>query len=202
MEVAAGLLAAEGPRSLSARRLGKELGTSSTTVYTHFGGMPELVREVMREGFRRLGAELASVSRSDDPVADVVGLILAYRRAAHGAPHLYRVMFGGSEVAGFELTDDDRRIGRRTLAVARDTIQRCTQAGRFRPVEPRILAHQLWCQVHGLVSLELAGYRPADPDDHGDLRHYWRSFAVGAGDTTERAAASVQSALANRIAAE
>ncbi len=73
----------------------------------------------------------------------------------------HRVMFGGSAVTGFELTEDDRRIGVHTLAVARDAIQRRIRDGRFRPVEPRILIYHLWCQVHGLVSLELAGYGPA-----------------------------------------
>jgi hypothetical protein len=53
--------------------------------------------------------------------------------------------------------------------------------------------------VHGLVSLELAGYHPADPDGHGELRRYLESFAIGAGDTTERASASVENALANRM---
>jgi len=33
---------------VSARRLARELGTSTMVVYTHFGGMDELSRQVMR----------------------------------------------------------------------------------------------------------------------------------------------------------
>ena len=33
---------------MSARRLARELGTSTMVVYTHFGGMDELSRQVMR----------------------------------------------------------------------------------------------------------------------------------------------------------
>lgn len=189
--MAAGLLATEGPQALSARRLGRELGTSSTTVYTQFGGMPALVREIMHEGFRRLAVELSAVEPGDDPVTHATRLALAYHRSAHSSPHLYRVMFGGSLVAGFELTGDDRRIGEHTFVVARDAAARCVAAGRFRPADPWTLARQLWCQFHGLVTLELAGYLPPDPQA---LRRFMESFAVGAGDSPSAAAASVGAA--------
>ena len=48
INTAARLLATEG--SASARRLARELGTSTMVVYTHFGGMDELTRQVMRRG--------------------------------------------------------------------------------------------------------------------------------------------------------
>ena len=53
---AARLLATEG--AVSARRLARELGTSTMVIYTHFGGMDELSRQVMRRGFGDFGAEL------------------------------------------------------------------------------------------------------------------------------------------------
>ena len=56
INTAARLLATEG--SVSARRLARELGTSTMVVYTHFGGMDELSRQVMRRGFGDFGTEL------------------------------------------------------------------------------------------------------------------------------------------------
>lgn len=163
-------------------------------VYTYFGGMPGLVRAVIREGFARLAEHLATVPVSADPVVDLFRLAVAYRQSAHAGPHLYAVMFGGSTIAGFDLSDEDRHIGLYTLRVVRDAVPRCVQAGRFRPADPWLVARQMWCQMHGLVSLELTGY--LEPTARADeLRRYLRDLAVGAGDALERAEASLTQAL-------
>lgn len=195
VEAAARLLAEQGPRALTARALTQQVGTSTMAVYTYFGGMPGLVRAVIREGFARLADHLAAVPPGNDPVADACRLAFAYRQSAHSSPHLYAVMFGGSSMAGFDLSDEDRRIGLYTFRVARDIVSRCIQAGRFRPADPWSVARHKWCQLHGLVSLELAGYLTSDDQAEGEFRQYLRDFAVGAGDTLERAQASVIRAL-------
>lgn len=164
-------------------------------VYTYFGGMPGLVRAVIREGFARLADHISAVHPTDDPVADAFRLAFAYRQSAHSAPYLYAVMFGGSSIAGFELSDEDRNIGRYTLRVARDTVPRCIEAGRFRPAEPWSVARHLWCQLHGLVSLELAGYLTLTDQAEDEFRRYLRDAAVGAGDSVERADTSVTRAF-------
>ncbi|MGC4755507.1 TetR/AcrR family transcriptional regulator [Micromonospora trifolii] len=195
VEVAARLLTEQGPRSLSARALARETGTSTMAIYTYFGGMPGLVRAVIREGFARLADRLATVHASDDPVADSFQLAIAYRQSAHLAPHLYAVMFGGSSIAGFQLSEEDRRIGLYTLRVARDAVPRCIQAGRFRPADPWSVTRRMWCQLHGLVSLELAGYLTSNHPSDDEFRQYLRDLAVGAGDTLEQAQASIALAL-------
>jgi hypothetical protein len=45
-----------------------------------------------------------------------------------------------------------------------------------------------WCQLHGLVQLELAGYLAATP---ADLRELLRNFAIGAGDSPAAATAAL-----------
>ncbi|MFL5861431.1 MAG: TetR/AcrR family transcriptional regulator, partial [Solirubrobacteraceae bacterium] len=77
---AARLLASEG--TVSARRLARELGTSTMVVYTHFGGMEELTRQVMRVGFIAFGAELDRGAVTDDAVADWMTYLWSYRRFA------------------------------------------------------------------------------------------------------------------------
>lgn len=161
-------------------------------VYTHFGGMPAVVRAIIQEGFARLAAEIATVPSTEDPVTDCVALGLAYRRAAHREPHLYKVMFGAT---GFELTAEDRAVGLYTLRVARDLMPRCIEAGRFRPADPWVLTRQSWCLVHGLVSLELAGFYADLPAADAEYRQYFENFAIGAGDTPERAAQSAARAF-------
>ena len=77
---AARLLATEG--GVSARSLARELGTSTMVVYTNFGGMEELTRQVMRRGFDDFGAELDRGAVTDDAVADYMTYLWSYRRFA------------------------------------------------------------------------------------------------------------------------
>src|ERR1051326_8654474 len=158
MEAAARLLAEEGPNALSTRRLASAVGTSTMAVYTHFGSMQDLVRAMVHEGFRRLNEWMLEVGQSEDPVADVAALGIAYRDNALANQHMYSVMFGGSTLGGFALTDEDRQHGRYALAPVVSAVGRCIETGRFRPGDPLLVASQMWIALHGLVTLELGGY--------------------------------------------
>lgn len=197
LDEAARVLAEEGPAALSARRLVKAVGASTMAVYTHFGSMPGLVREVMREGVARFEGRVGAVGEGDDPVREVAELCRIYQEFAHAEPDVYAVMFGGSAIAGFELTDEDRQMGVRLLRYPRNAIRRCAAAGRFRSdADADLLVRQLFVQMHGLAQLARAGYIIGvhGPDDV--LAGLLRDFAVAAGDEPERAAASVRSGLA------
>ena len=195
IETAAQLIAEEGPGALSTRRLAAETGTSTMAVYTYFGGMDDLVRAMVEEGFRKLDDRMSAVAETEDPASDVAALGQAYRRNALEHRHLYSVMFGGSNLAGFRLTDEDRQHGRYTLEILVKTVARCMAAGRFSAGNAELVAHQMWIAVHGLVTLELGGYliEPFDADVCFDAQI--RSLLIGAGD---EAAAATRSVAASR----
>ena len=196
IEAAAAILAAGGPAALSTRRLAREVKTSTMAVYTYFDGMDDLVRAMVHEGFARLAARMKAVGPSADPVADVVALGRVYRRNAGDHPHLYSVMFGGSGLAGFSLNDDDRMHGLYTLEILVKAVARCIAAGRFRPGDEQLVAHQLWTALHGLVTLELGGYlfKPYDADACFDAQVC--GLIIGAGDGIEQARASMRTSVA------
>jgi AcrR family transcriptional regulator len=141
------LLSGAGPEALSLRRLAADVGTSTTAVYSLFGGKPALVRELYVAAFRRFGARLGEVDCTGDPSEDLVRLGLAYRRAALAEPHLYSIMFTKS-VAGFD--PDDEAVGH--------VLGPMVAVGRRAGVpDPETAAMTVWGLVHGLVSLELNG---------------------------------------------
>jgi AcrR family transcriptional regulator len=152
IDAAAKLLAEEGPRNLTLRRLAAEVGASTMAVYTYFGGMDELRRAVREEGFARLAADLGSAERTDDPVADLGVLGTAYYLNAVTNRNLYVVMFG--EHVG-EL---DPSVGLGTFETLVDAVARCVEDGRFHPADPNNLATQIWVMSHGVVTLQLAGF--------------------------------------------
>ncbi|MER0449906.1 TetR/AcrR family transcriptional regulator [Streptomyces sp. Edi4] len=192
---AARILKEEGPGALSTRRLAAAVGTSTTAVYTHFGGMDDLVKAVVHEGFRRLNDRMTEVSQTDDPVADVAALGYAYRANALEHQHLYSVMFGGASLGGFALSDDERQHGRYTLETLVAAVTRCMEAGRFRSDDPARVAHQMWIGVHGLVTLELGGYLIEPYDADTCFQTLVCGMLVGAGDDGARAATAMDVAL-------
>ncbi|WP_216216981.1 TetR/AcrR family transcriptional regulator [Amycolatopsis aidingensis] len=194
IEIGARLLAEEGPSALSARRVAAEAGSSTMGVYTHFGGMSGLVREIVYEGFARLQEYMTSVAKTEDPVADMALLGHAYRHNALSNPHLYAVMFGGSSLAGFSLSEDDRQHGRYTLSNVVECASRCVSVGRFSPLDDDLIAHQMWFATHGLVTLELGDYLVEPWNAEHCFEIQLVRLMIGAGDDPEAAARSVAEA--------
>lgn len=157
------LLSQEGAAALSLRRLAADVGTSTTAVYSLFGGKPGLVKELFIEAFHRFGAHLLAVPRTGDPGEDLVQLGLAYRRSALADPHLYPIMFA-DVVPGFE---PDEQVGHEAIAALAplvEVVRAGTRAGVFVDVAPNVLVLSCWGLAHGMVSLELNGYAPDDLD--------------------------------------
>jgi hypothetical protein len=157
--------------------------------------MNDLVRAMAREGFARLHQRMTAVSTTDDPVADVVTLGCAYRSNAQDNPYLYEVMFGGSSLHGFSLTDEDRQQGRYTLELLVGAVTRCMTAGRFQETDPQLVAHQMWIALHGLVTLELGRYLVDPYDAEVCFEAQVSGLLLGAGDNAAATARSVRLAL-------
>lgn len=169
VQAAVQVLATEGPGAVQARRLTREIGASTMAVYHYFGGMPQLLRAVCDEGFRRLDAHLAAVAITADPITDIARLAFAYRAAARENPHLYDLMFGLAAPGGHRpepLLDQDRTddsTGEPNPASAAyghlvAAAGRAIHGGRIHPNEPEHVAAQLWSMLHGFVALELADH--------------------------------------------
>jgi AcrR family transcriptional regulator len=191
LEAAARLLAEEGTAGLTTRRLATAVGTSTTAVYTHFGGMENLVRAMVHEGFARLHRRMATVRATTDPVADIMALGWAYRANALDHPQLYLVMFGSAALGGFALADGDRQHGRYTLQPLVEAVSRGIDTGRFRPGDPLLTGQNMWISLHGLVALELGGYLIGPYDADACFEAQLRSLTIGAGDTYEATASSL-----------
>ncbi|MDQ3789583.1 MAG: TetR/AcrR family transcriptional regulator, partial [Actinomycetota bacterium] len=89
IEISARLLAQEGPEAMSSRRIARLAGTSTMAVYTYFGSMSGLVREMVHEGFGRLADAFGRVRSSEDPVRDLAVTGRVYRATAVANAHLY-----------------------------------------------------------------------------------------------------------------
>jgi len=154
VDEAARLLVEEGPAALSLRKLAATVGVSTMPVYTLFGDKQGLLAAMHREGFRRLGEALRAVPPSADPLADLVQLGVAYRRAALASPHLYGLMFG-RPVPEFAPDHEGRAVADAAYQPLVAGVARCQQAGALTGGDPQRVALHLWSVAHGMVSLEL-----------------------------------------------
>ncbi|MET7541554.1 TetR-like C-terminal domain-containing protein [Streptomyces sp. NPDC005507] len=198
MQAAIGLLAEQGPSGIKARTVATASGLSTMVVYSHFGGIPELMRAVADRGFKELGRAFAQVPVTEDPIADLFAMALTCRRVARENPHLYDLMFGLSTRATYRpLSDADLRLSghspafREAHAHIAAACERLVGSGRVERQEPEAIAAQLWSVVHGYITLELAEHFVEFDDAVVQvLLPLGVNFSVGLGDSRERAEAS------------
>jgi AcrR family transcriptional regulator len=163
------LLTQAGPAAVTTRAVAAEAGVTTRAIYALFGSKAGLLRALHRAGFEGLAAALDAVERSDDPVADLRALAVAYRASARDRPHLYQAMFGGP-IEDLEPDPDDVALAASTLQRLADVVARCQATGRLPGDDPWPATRALWALVHGLASLELRGAlgERADADDAWD----------------------------------
>ncbi|MET7897800.1 TetR/AcrR family transcriptional regulator [Streptomyces mirabilis] len=198
VRAAIGLLAEQGPSAVKARSVASASGLSTMVVYSHFGGIPELMRAVADHGFKELGSAFAQVPVTDDPIAELFAMALTCRRVARENPHLYDLMFGLSTRATYRpLSEADLRLSghspafRDAHAYVLAACQRLVGSGRVERQVPEVIAAQLWSLVHGYITLELAEHFVEFEDAVVQvLLPMGVNFSVGLGDRRERAEAS------------
>jgi AcrR family transcriptional regulator len=162
------LLLAEGPAALTVRRIAAEVGCSTKVVYTTFGGKNGLSEALYLEGFGRLRRRLMRVPADGSVVERLRGLSVAYRDAALADPGYYRVMFQGA-LPGFVPRPEARARARSNFEIVIRTIAEGVAHGELGQLDPERAAEVLWAGVHGVVSLELAGY--LEPGQAADRYH-------------------------------
>lgn len=171
VDAAMTLLAQKGPSELKARSVAELAGVSTTAVYYHIGGMPELLQAVVDHAFRQLDSAFDESPVGTDPVSDLFAMALSARQLAQRNPHLYDLMFGLSTRGTYRSWAVPPSAGRSeafrtTYAHLVEPCRRLLESGRVRPdPSPEDIADQLWSCVHGFVTLELGGHfaHRADP---------------------------------------
>ncbi|QHE69851.1 Transcriptional regulator, TetR family [Rhodococcus sp. WAY2] len=196
------LLAEQGPSAIKARTVASSAGLSTMVVYSHFGGIPELIHAVADHGFTELGTAFSRVPETEDPVVDLFALALTCRRLARANPHLYDLMFGLSTRSTYRPLESHVRLSghspafRGAYAHVTDACARLVGSGRVGSQDPEVVAAQLWSFVHGYITLEL-GEHFAEFDDAvlQVMLPMGVNLVVGLGDTRELAQASHERAL-------
>ena len=197
------LLAVHGPSEIKARSVSNEAGLSTMGVYTHFGGVSELLQAVADEGFDRQLTMFTQVANTEDPMTDLCAMALACRDFAKGNPHLYDLMFGlsiqgrYSPARGAPTTELKERSAafKASYGYLRGECLRMIDEQSVRKIDPDLMATQLWSMLHGFIMLELGNYFSAvENPPVSILLPMCVNLIVGLGADRQRAEASATEA--------
>jgi AcrR family transcriptional regulator len=155
-DAAMGLFAASGYEAVTMRALAAALDVSAMTPYRYIESKEALFALVRAEAFRRFGDRLeAALPGRGGPLARLGRLKKAYFAFALAQPDAYRIMFELRQPAGdghAELLAESRRAFGVLVRSVAEAVAEGLLAG-----DPLTIAHLLWADTHGLVSLHLAG---------------------------------------------
>ena len=150
------LFAERGYRGVTLRSLAKELGVSPMTPYRYFENKEELFSMVRTEAFRRFAdAQRDAVAGITAPKDALRMLGRAYVSFAIDEPDAYHIMFELLQAPAGTYPELEAEQAR-SFSYLHEAVQASVDAGLLEGDSLR-RAHYLWAQIHGLVSLHLAG---------------------------------------------
>ena len=152
--------------AVSIRAVAEAVGVTPPSIYLHFADKTELIFAVCEEQFRQLDAEMAAAAAgAADPLEALRRRGQAYVRFGLRNAEAYRVLFMYKDHVPEDF-DRETMARSETFNHLVDSVQRCLDAGVFKPGDPLQISIGLWVLVHGITSLLLAapGFPwPAEP---------------------------------------
>lgn len=173
-----------GPESLGLRPLAASQGTSTTAIYTMFGGKAGLLAAVAAEADSEFTNALRESLRYDSVVGDMRSLCRSYRRWALEQPGLYGLLI--DEYSAYQESSSPRPSA---LAAPRwrepllEVVDALVDEGVFRSTDVHETATAIWASLHGIVSLEMSVWRQSPSAEHHfetQLAAILRSWTTGA----------------------
>ncbi|WP_251044046.1 TetR-like C-terminal domain-containing protein [Arthrobacter sp. ISL-48] len=158
LAAAADLVDREGPARVTLRDVATAAQTSTTAVYSLFGGKSQLLTAVVDDGFRSFRD--SQVAAAPDGLR---ALGLAYRTWALEHQALYRLMFGGA-LAAYADCRPSPDAAADAMEPLLEAVAAAQSAGTLLVAPVESVATAIWGQVHGLVGLELAQVGSPDTD--------------------------------------
>jgi AcrR family transcriptional regulator len=162
IEIARGLIAANGLRSLKVRDVAEAADCSIGSVYNEFGDFDGLILTVNRETVRALTAQLVAVP-AEDPVRQLHGLAESYLTFATDHANLLRSLFEHRMEGDRPFPEDILLMVMQAFALMHEPMVRLLPDRD--PEEVALLARMMFSAVHGIISLGLEERMVAVPPE-------------------------------------
>ena len=156
VECATSLFLEGGMDALTMRGIASGLGCSAMTPYRYFENLEEIIAAVRAQAFERFADKQQEAFRSGKGAEQcLLNLKQAYIEFAVAEPELYTIMFQlpREEDQNYPDLITQSRRGFSYLVKATEL----AVGEGFMAGDPLTIAHVLWANTHGLVSLHLSG---------------------------------------------
>ena len=178
VEAARDIVSEEGLDALSMRALAVRIDHSPGTIYQYFQGKDELLRSVMEEGFKRMGAameaELERMPEEAGSMDRLAAMGLGYARFALENTGYFRAMFKTPGVAQMEKCPGEADSGMSVPDIASEAksvelLREAMASGEATVDDPERAAVVGWGLIHGLTSLYLSGHLRTRVSSHEEF---------------------------------
>jgi AcrR family transcriptional regulator len=152
--------------AVSIRAIADAVGVTPPSIYLHFPDKESLILAVCERHFEAFDSVIEHAGTSTgDPVESLRRRGRAYVRFGLENPEPYRILFM-TRTGGARQRDAVVGADARAFQHLVDAVQRCIDAGAFRPVDPVLAATGVWTAVHGVTSLliSMPGFPWPDAD--------------------------------------
>jgi AcrR family transcriptional regulator len=152
-----------GLEGFSMRKLATRLGVTAPALYRHFDSREQVLLEVVREAYQRLGEHLYRALQGRTPAERFRLAGEAYLEFALANPRLYDVLYAPPDQMGWERLPEE--VQTQVCAVGQfwnDRVRECMEAGILRKGDTGDVGVTLWGHAHGLISLYLRGVLRTD----------------------------------------
>ena len=165
------ILAEEGLRSLSLRKVAKQAGVSHAAPYAHFKDKQALIAAISTEGFKQLYSQIESVKEKyiDQPETLLIETAWAYFQFAFNEPDRFKLMFSSALEKEADYPDFVE-ISHENFAQLVEIVEICQKGGVLKQGIPNMIAVGIWSTVHGYTSLILESQIPRSAIGEHDLK--------------------------------
>jgi AcrR family transcriptional regulator len=159
LEVAEKIIATEGARHVTMRRIASSIEYSPTVLYRLFANKNDLMDHLIVRGYDGVRSRYEEVmSRIDlEPLQKLAAVLSAYCSYALDHPNHYQMWFASGRIS-LEKRQLKMRHGRLEFKVFQtwlDCIEACRAAGLFPGRDQYQVFQVLWSRTHGVISLRL-----------------------------------------------
>jgi len=178
LQAARQIVNGEGLEQLTIRKIAELIDYAPGTIYLHFEGRHDIVRQLVRESFGELLRYMSRAARLVDPLERLRALGHAYIAFAMEHPAAYRTIFmqpPDIAAAVWSLVKEDgegrKGPGQGAFAILWSTVRELIDRGVFRKLDAEVVADAIWACVHGIVALHIScpQQKLADADASADL---------------------------------
>ncbi|RJL35360.1 TetR/AcrR family transcriptional regulator [Bailinhaonella thermotolerans] len=151
------ILAAEGSRAVTMRRVAEAAGITAMAIYKHYPSREALLGEVADRAFRDLGRTWGRRDTAGDWQSRALGLLDDFLDFALGSPHLYAFLMTERRERARRFPEGFRESGSPAYSRVVAAVEEGMAAGLLRRDDPLEVALALTAPVQGLVQLYLGG---------------------------------------------